>query len=174
MAVTLLTGPVASGKSALAVRIAQARPEPVVVIATAEALDDEMRRKIVRHRRDRPVGWPVIEEPRDLAGAFDRVPPDAVTIVDCLTLWVSNLLGDGLTPDAIEGRAEAAAATMASRDAPSLVVTNEVGWGIVPANDLARSYREVLGRVNRAFSRPAERVLLVVAGRAMELREIEP
>ncbi|MEX2626488.1 MAG: bifunctional adenosylcobinamide kinase/adenosylcobinamide-phosphate guanylyltransferase [Ilumatobacteraceae bacterium] len=171
MAMTLLTGPVASGKSSLAARMASSWDGPVTVIATAEALDEEMAARIERHRADRPASWTVVEEPRDLEGAVAAFAPDAFAIVDCLTLWVTNLmLGD---VDDVEGRAGIVAETLAARAAPSVVVTNEVGWGIVPANDLARAYREVLGRVNGVFAAEAERVLLVVAGRMVELGEVE-
>ncbi len=168
---TLLTGPVASGKSSLAARMAASWEGPVTVIATAEALDDEMAARIDRHRTDRPPSWQVVEEPRDLAGAVDGLPPDAFAIVDCVTLWVTNLMLDEV-PD-VEERAGLVAKAIAAREAPSVVVTNEVGWGIVPTNDLARAFRETLGRVNRVFAAEAERVLLVVAGRAMELGEVE-
>jgi adenosyl cobinamide kinase/adenosyl cobinamide phosphate guanylyltransferase len=172
---TLLTGPVASGKSRLAVRMAEATGAPVVLIATAEGLDEEMRERIARHRRERPASWTVVEEPLDLEGAIAAAGADAVLIVDCLTLWVSNLLGAGVEGDAVVARAAAAAAACVARGgADTIVVTNEVGWGIVPMNELARAYREVLGRVNRAFSAVADRALLVVAGRALPLEEVSP
>ena len=173
MALTLLTGPVASGKSRIAAESAARWQGHVDVVVTAEGLDEEMRARIDRHRAERPDGWRVHEEPIDLAGAMELVPPDAFAIVDCLTLWASNLLGAGEPPDTIVRLAHDAAGIAASRSAPTVVVTNEVGWGIVPVNDLARSYRDLLGRVNAAFAARADRAWLVVAGRVMSLTPVD-
>ena len=169
MGLTLLTGPVASGKSSLAARMAAEHGGPVTVIATAEAGDDEMRARIERHRAERPAGWAVVEEPLELADAIDGLDPSTFAIVDCLTLWVTNLMLAGRDP---APAADVAVAALVRRTAPSVVVTNEVGWGIVPTNDLARAYRETLGRVNRTFAAVADRALLVVAGRVLPLEEV--
>ncbi len=169
MALTLLTGPVASGKSRLAAQLASRWQGPVEVIATAEGLDDEMRARIERHRAARSASWRVREEPLDVAGGLGALAEDVFAIVDCLTLWTSNRLGAGDGPAAILDQARATAAVAAARRAPTVVVTNEVGWGIVPVNDLARAYRDLLGDVNGAFADRAERAWLVVAGRVMPL-----
>lgn len=168
-ALTLLTGPVSSGKSRLATELASAWRGPVEVIVTAEAGDEEMRARIERHRMERPDGWRVVEEPLDLSGALDRADADSFVIVDCLTLWTSNRMGAGDAGELVVELADAAAATAADRSAPTVVVTNEVGWGIVPVNELARAYRDVLGRVNVAFAGRASTAWLVVAGRVMPL-----
>jgi adenosyl cobinamide kinase/adenosyl cobinamide phosphate guanylyltransferase len=173
MPLTVLTGPVASGKSRLAARMASTWTGPVVVIVTAEARDDEMRERIERHRRERPAGWTVREEPHDLVGAIDGSPPEAFAIVDCLTLWTSNLLGANVSGDDIVERARAVAGRTAERISPVVVVTNEVGWGIVPVNDMARSYRDLLGRVNAAFVEVADRAALVIAGNVVPLSPVE-
>jgi|SRR3954452_10616793 adenosyl cobinamide kinase/adenosyl cobinamide phosphate guanylyltransferase len=167
MAMTLLLGGAASGKSRSAAALAARTRLPVTVVATAEALDDEMAARIARHRRERPEGWSVIEEPLDLAGAADRAR--GATIVDCLTLWVSNMLGYDLGDEEIVVRAAAAAKACAARSEPTIVVSNEVGSGIVPVNLLARRYRDVLGRVNATFADEADVVALMVAGRAVRL-----
>ncbi len=167
MAMTLLLGGAASGKSRSAATLAARTGRPVTVIATAEALDDEMAARIARHRRERSEGWSVIEEPLDLIGAIDRAR--GATVVDCLTLWVSNLLGDDLGEEEIAERAAAAAKACAARSEPTIVISNEVGSGIVPMNPLARQYRDVLGRVNATFADEADVVALVVAGRAVRL-----
>jgi adenosyl cobinamide kinase/adenosyl cobinamide phosphate guanylyltransferase len=167
MAMTLLLGGAASGKSRSAAALAARTGRSVTVIATAEALDDEMAARIARHRRERPQGWAVIEEPLDLTGAVERAR--GATIVDCLTLWVSNLLGDDLGDEEIADRAAAAAKACAARPEPTIVISNEVGSGIVPMNPLARRYRDVLGRVNAMFADEADVVALMVAGRAMRL-----
>jgi adenosyl cobinamide kinase/adenosyl cobinamide phosphate guanylyltransferase len=158
MPLTLLIGGARSGKSSLALRLAEGE---VVFIATAEAGDAEMAERIDAHRAERPASWQTVEAPIDLAGALRDAPPDACVIVDCLTLWVANTMD--------EERAREAAALAASRPGRTIVVTNEVGLGIVPANDLARAYRDLLGRVNAIWAEAADRVLLVVAGRTLEL-----
>jgi len=167
MAMTLLLGGAASGKSRSAATLAARTGRSVTVIATAEALDDEMAARIARHRRERPQGWAVIEEPLDLTGAVERAR--GATIVDCLTLWVSNLLGDDLGDEEIADRAAAAAKACAARPEPTIVISNEVGSGIVPMHPLARQYRDVLGRVNAMFADEADVVALMVAGRAVRL-----
>jgi adenosyl cobinamide kinase/adenosyl cobinamide phosphate guanylyltransferase len=167
MTITLLLGGAASGKSRTAAALAARTDLAVTVIATAEALDEEMTARIERHRRERPAGWAVIEEPLDLTGAVERAR--GATIVDCLTLWVSNLLGSELGEEEIVGRAAAAAKACVARAEPTIVVSNEVGSGIVPMNPLARSYRDALGRVNATFADEADVVALMVAGRAVRL-----
>jgi adenosyl cobinamide kinase/adenosyl cobinamide phosphate guanylyltransferase len=172
MAITLLTGPVASGKSRLAAELAGRWQGPVHLVVTAEGRDDEMRARIDRHRADRPVSWRVTEEPLDLAGAIAAVETDSFAIVDCLTLWVSNRVGAGDAPDRVLDLAVEAAEVAAGRAAPTVIVTNEVGWGIVPVNDLARAYRDLLGRVNGAFADRAGAAWLVVASRAIALEPV--
>jgi adenosyl cobinamide kinase/adenosyl cobinamide phosphate guanylyltransferase len=167
MAMTLLLGGAASGKSRAAAALATRTGLPVTVIATAEALDDEMAARIERHRRERPETWAVIEEPLDLFGAVERA--EGATIVDCLTLWVSNVLGADAPDDEIFARAEAAGKACAARSEPTIVVSNEVGSGIVPMHPVTRRYRDVLGRVNSIFADEAAYVALMVAGRAMRL-----
>jgi adenosyl cobinamide kinase/adenosyl cobinamide phosphate guanylyltransferase len=158
MPLTLLIGGARSGKSSLALRLAEGE---VVFIATAEAGDAEMAERIDAHRAERPSSWQTVEAPIDLAGALRDAPPDACVIVDCLTLWVANTMD--------EESAREAAALAALRPGRTIAVTNEVGLGIVPANDLARAYRDLLGRVNAIWAEAADRVLLVVAGRTLEL-----
>jgi adenosylcobinamide kinase / adenosylcobinamide-phosphate guanylyltransferase len=169
MGMVLLTGGARSGKSSLAVRIATRWRGAVTFIATAEARDDEMRSKIERHRADRPAGWRVVEEPVELEGALETASSSDLVVVDCLTLWVSNLLERGATD--VAERAAAAAKTAASRAAPVLVVTNEVGDGIVPMDPATRAYRDLMGTVNATFGREATRALLVVAGRIVTLAD---
>jgi adenosylcobinamide kinase/adenosylcobinamide-phosphate guanylyltransferase len=171
MALTVLTGGARSGKSELAVKAAGASGLAVAVIATAEARDPEFALRIRRHRAGRPSGWTVVEEPLELERAICRAPGYSFMIVDCISLWVANLLEQGLTEDELVAAARAAAAAAAGRPAPSVAVTNEVGWGIVPANPMARQYRVVLGRANRAWVEASTEAWLVVAGRALRLEE---
>jgi adenosylcobinamide kinase / adenosylcobinamide-phosphate guanylyltransferase len=171
MALTLLLGGARSGKSALAVRLASTSRLPVVVVATAEARDEEMAERIRRHREERPVDWSTVEEPLDLGDAIGGLHDDAFVILDCLSLWVSNAMESGASDDEIVDQARGVASVLAAREAPAVVVTNEVGLGIVPTNELARRYRDVLGRVNVAFVEAAGAAYFVVAGKALPLEE---
>ena len=162
MTLTVLIGGARSGKSALAVRLAAETGRPVTFVATGEARDAEMAERVAAHRAERPAEWSTVEEPVDLRGALERAPANDTVVVDCLSLWVANLLERGLEP----GEAAAAAA---ARSAPTIAVTNEVGLGIVPMTELGRAYRDLLGRENAAWVAASDRALFVVAGRALEL-----
>jgi adenosylcobinamide kinase/adenosylcobinamide-phosphate guanylyltransferase len=166
---TFVTGGARSGKSGYALRLAAAAGTPVVLIATAEARDDEMRERIEAHRRDRPAGWRTVEEPLDLAGALRALSEGEFAIIDCLSLWVSNLLECERDGEAIERLADEAAALAAGRAGGCVAVSNEVGMGIVPLGALARSYRDVIGRVNAIWAEAADDALLAVAGRVLRL-----
>jgi adenosyl cobinamide kinase/adenosyl cobinamide phosphate guanylyltransferase len=172
MAFTFLLGGARSGKSSLAVRLASDRGGPVVVIATAEGRDDEMTERIRAHRASRPVSWTTVEAPLAVLEAVGAVPDDACLVLDCLTLWVSNTMEAGWSADGLEEEAERIASALAERPGPGVVVSNEVGLGVVPANPLARAYRDALGRVNAAFAAVASSSFLVVAGRGLPLDRV--
>jgi adenosylcobinamide kinase / adenosylcobinamide-phosphate guanylyltransferase len=172
MGFTLLLGGARSGKSALAVRMAQEWSAPVTYIATAEASDEDMARRIARHRAERPQ-WPVVEEPIELARVLGA-NPSAGLVIDCLNLWVANLLRRGVEEDVLVSEAGAVAELAASRAPPAVVVSNEVGLGVHPASEQGRRFRDVLGRVNATWAAAAERSFLVVAGRTRELRPAPP
>ena len=170
MPLTFLLGGARSGKSALGVRLAAEWEGPVVLIATAEARDDsEMAARIACHRLERPAGWQTVEEPLDLIGELGRAPDLAFVLVDCLTLWVANAIEAGWSDEDVEQAAVDVAVLAAGRTSPTVVVSNEIGMGVVPATPLGRSFRDLLGRVNTEFAARAERACLVVAGRALEL-----
>jgi adenosylcobinamide kinase/adenosylcobinamide-phosphate guanylyltransferase len=171
MGLTVLTGGARSGKSDISSRLASASGRPVIVIVTGEDRDQEMAERIRRHRETRPPAWETVEAPRDLLGAARDVDPEAFVVLDCLTLWVSNTIEMGLSDEEIVDEAREIAGMLATREAPSVVVTNEVGLGIVPVHELARRYRDTLGRVNAVFVSEAERAFFVVAGRALPLEE---
>jgi adenosyl cobinamide kinase/adenosyl cobinamide phosphate guanylyltransferase len=168
--VILLLGGARSGKSSTAVRLAAASGRPVTFIATAWAGDGEMAARIERHRAERPATWSTVEAPLELREAVGEAADDHLLVVDCLTIWVSNLLGAGRTASAVRADAQAVAALLRGRQA--VVVSNEVGLGIVPANELAREFRDLLGEVNALFVHAAARSLLMVAGRALELAPV--
>jgi adenosylcobinamide kinase/adenosylcobinamide-phosphate guanylyltransferase len=169
MPLTLLLGGARSGKSALAARLAGRWPGPVTVVATGQAGDAEMAERIRRHRAERPGHWATVEEPLALEAALAGAPEASFVVLDCLTLWVANLLERGLDDGRVLERARAAAAAAADRAAPTVTVSNEVGSGIVPADALARRYRDLLGLVNAVWADAADQTLLLVAGRAVPL-----
>ncbi len=168
MPLVLLIGGARSGKSRLAVQLAGEQAAPVVVIATAEARDAEMAERIERHRRERPTDWQTLEEPLRLRDTIEQIAAEACLIVDCLTLWTANALENLPLPE-VEAEAAAAANAAALRAGLTVAVTNEVGLGLVPTTPLGREYRDLLGRVNALWAAAAERVFLVVAGRALPL-----
>jgi adenosylcobinamide kinase/adenosylcobinamide-phosphate guanylyltransferase len=172
MAFILLLGGARSGKSALATELAKAGGSPVTVVATAQALDPEMSARIEQHRAARPSAWTTVEEPLALLQAVERVPERDLLVIDCLTLWVSNLMGQGEAEPSIVAAATQTATALARRPTGAVVVSNEVGLGIIPTNPLARAYRDILGRVNAVFAAQAARAVLMVAGRLHELTSV--
>lgn len=176
----LITGGVRCGKSRYAEQLAgELGGDRVVYIATAEAGDDEMRAKIDAHKAARPASWSTLEAPTDVAAAVTDASarPDAprVILVDCLTMLVSNLLlvGDEETAAARVERQVAAVRDACLRSpAGVIVVTNEVGWGIVPATTLGRRYRDLLGAANQTLATSAARVYLLVAGIAVDCKAL--
>jgi adenosyl cobinamide kinase/adenosyl cobinamide phosphate guanylyltransferase len=164
VSLTLVLGGARSGKSALAVKLASEWEGPVTFIATGEAGDDEMAERIRRHREDRPTDWTTLEEPVELASALESAPPEAAVVVDCLSLWVANVFDDD-----VEARNERAVAAAKGR-ARTIVVSNEVGLGVVPVSELGRRYRDALGRVNAQWAAAADEALFVVAGKTLRLQ----
>jgi adenosyl cobinamide kinase/adenosyl cobinamide phosphate guanylyltransferase len=165
----LLVGGARSGKSRLAVDLALATDRPVVFVATAEAGDDEMADRIGRHRAERPAEWSTVEEPCALGSTVASIDADVFVIVDCMTLWVANLVMSGRSDDSVLMEAGQLVADLSARTGPTVVVTNEVGLGVHPETDLGRRYRDVLGGVNRLAAAAARRTLFLVAGRAVRL-----
>jgi adenosylcobinamide kinase/adenosylcobinamide-phosphate guanylyltransferase len=169
MSLTFLLGGARSGKSALAVELVREWNGPVSVIATGEAGDDEMVERIRLHRAQRPAGWKTIEEPLDVAAALEGVPAHDAVVVDCLSLWVANLLARGDAAGEIEAAGRSLASQAAEREALVVAVSNEVGLGVVPATELGRRYRDVLGRTNADWAAAADRAAFVIAGRMLPL-----
>jgi len=139
------------------------------MLATAEGLDDEMRDRIARHQADRRDGWRTIEAPIDIVEHLDH--PGEVLLVDCLTLWVSNLLCTDATDDALEAAALALVERLQTVSGPVILVTNEVGLGIVPMNKLARRFRDHSGFLAQRIARVADRVVLCVTGIPMVIKD---
>lgn len=169
MTLIFVTGGARSGKSSFAEKIAQERAESsVTYLATAQAFDTEMAERIARHRTDRPAQWHTVEEPLDVLVALQAAPTPTV-LLDCLSLWVSNLLLSGLDEEVILARTDA---VLLAQTVPGLLiaVTNEVGSGIVPDNALARSYRDILGRVNQRFAAASAEAYLLASGLPLRLK----
>jgi len=166
-----VTGGARSGKSAAAVEAASNSARPVSFVATATAGDDEMADRISRHQAERPVGWTTIEAAVDLQSAIAGADPEDCVLVDCLSLWVNNLLmaEDDLTLASLDRAVDGVVLACRARSGPTIVVSNEVGSGIVPDNELARAYRDLLGRANQRVCREADAAYLTVAGRLLPL-----
>jgi adenosylcobinamide kinase / adenosylcobinamide-phosphate guanylyltransferase len=174
----LITGGVRSGKSRFAEQLArEAGGDRVAYVATAEAGDDEMRARIAAHRLDRPSSWRTIENPTDVARAIDGASAESphVILVDCLTMLVSNLLlsGDESTAaERVDRQVDAIRAACRRSAATVIIVTNEVGWGVVPPSSLGRRYRDLLGTANQALASNATKVFILIAGIAVDCKAI--
>ncbi|MBJ7408373.1 MAG: bifunctional adenosylcobinamide kinase/adenosylcobinamide-phosphate guanylyltransferase [Bradyrhizobium sp.] len=167
MAVILITGGARSGKSTRAEKRARAFPGRPVYIATAEALDGEMAERIAKHRARRGTDWVEREVPLDLVQVLIATDGGGARLVDCLTLWLSNLMHAGRD---WEREVNALAAALIKLESPVVLVTNEVGLGIVPDNALARSFRDAAGIMNQTIAAAADEVEFVVAGLPMKLK----
>jgi adenosylcobinamide kinase/adenosylcobinamide-phosphate guanylyltransferase len=167
MAIVLITGGARSGKSRRAESRAHAYPGRPVYIATAEALDAEMEERIARHRARRENDWIEREVPLDLVQALTDTDGSGARLVDCLTLWLSNLLHAGRN---WSEEAALLTAALSRQRSPVILVTNEVGLGIVPDNALARSFRDAAGLLNQNVAAVADEVEFVVAGLPMKLK----
>jgi len=185
----LVTGGARSGKSRYAQEAAEAVEGPLCFVATAQAFDADMTARIQRHRLDRGPRWRTIEEPVALAACVQALPGSAASVtIDCLTLWISNLLcapeaapnaaahlaDDHATAaaadEAIGQQIDELAAALAQVTVPTWVVTNEVGLGLVPGDPLSRRYRDLLGRANQRVAAVSGRVTLLVAGLPLRVR----
>lgn len=175
--VLLVTGGVRSGKSAYALQRAEAIGGRRIYLATAPALGVDMEERIERHKRERAAsGWETVEETTALADALRRIDPDAVVLLDCLTLWVNNLLHEAQTTGAsldevrMQGLAEGVCAELRARAGSSVLVTNEVGMGVLPGNRLARVFCDLAGRCNQVVARHADEVVCMVSGMPLTLK----
>jgi adenosylcobinamide kinase / adenosylcobinamide-phosphate guanylyltransferase len=176
--IVLITGGCRSGKSAYAQQMAESLPTSRLYVATAPVTDDEMRCRIEQHqlaRRDR--GWETIEEQLDLVGVFHRCQEHHVLLVDCVTLWINNLMyhaerGSCQIAEAdVARQCEVMLDAVEARPGTVIFVTNEVGLGIVPENAQARCYRDLIGRANQVIAARAETVTLVCCGIPLHLKQ---
>lgn len=169
--VTLVTGGARSGKSRLAERLVIGTGRPRHYIATAQAWDDEMRARITAHQLDRGADWLTHEAPREVGAVLASVPAGDVVLLDCATLWLTNVV---LAEADVAAEALALLDALTSCRAPVVVVSNEVGWGIVPENALARAFRDHQGRLNQQIAARAGLVVGVMAGLPLVLKGALP
>ena len=164
---TLVLGGAASGKSAYGEQIVKKCGLNRVYLATAQAFDDEMRRKVENHIKERGDGWQTIEAPIDVVSAISSCTPGDVILFDCATMWLSNIM---LAERDIRSDTEILLNTLAKAPCPIVIISNEVGHGIVPDNRLGRSFREAQGKLNQQLAAQSETVVFVTAGLPMALK----
>lgn len=169
--IILVTGGGRSGKSLYAQNLAEQMAFQRVFIATCPVLDDEMRERVRRHREQRAhAQWRTIEEQVDLAGNLACSGSDATVLIDCLTLWINNLMfekegdAEGVSEDDIRGRCERILESARKRTGTTILVTNEVGFGIIPGDAVTRRFRDLSGRCNQVMAQGADKVILMISG----------
>ncbi len=168
--IILVGGGVRSGKSAFALQRARELGARRVFVATAQVLDREMDQRVGRHRRERGDDFRTVEAPRELLATLQKLEAADVVVVDCLTLWLSNLLLDGLSGEQIEARVRELGVWLGQRRRHCVIVSNEVGMGIVPDNALARAFRDLSGSAHQLLGARADEVYVGVFGQLLRLR----
>lgn len=168
--IVFVLGGAKSGKSRFACELAGKWGSEVAYVATCLPLDEEMRKKIEEHKKRRPPGWQTIEEDEDLVSALKQAGGRVVVIIDCLTLLISNLLLKGVGGEDILGHIERFIEGARKQEKKSILVSNEVGMGIVPDNKLARQFREVSGRVSQMVTETSDEAYLLVAGQPIKIK----
>jgi len=166
----LIGGGVRCGKSAYAMSRARVLGTRRVFVATAEALDGEMAERIERHVRERGSDFRTVEAPRDLVEKVEAIVDADVVVIDCVTLWLTNLLLRGDLEAAILGQVDRLAAALRAKPFHALLVTNEVGLGVVPDTALGRVFRDLCGRAHQALARPADEIYFGALGTLIRLR----
>lgn len=171
--ITLVIGGCRSGKSSHALSLADAIPgDRKIFIATSVPTDSEMEKRVTKHRQERGILWTTVEEPLEIADIIDRLSKSSdVILVDCLTLWTSNLMFNNLGEAAIELRLQSLASSLDRSHCPVILVSNEVGAGIVPENTLARQFRDMAGFVNQRIAAAAHGVVWMVAGIPVQIKQ---
>lgn len=170
--ITFILGGARSGKSRLAVKLANQKNKKVAFIATCQALDDEMRGRIKAHQKNRPKKWTTFEEPLDIAARIKKIGHKFdIILIDCLTLWASNLLLMESSEAKIKNEIKKILSALQKTEASSIIVSNEVGLSIVPTNILARDFRDIAGSINQIVAQKAGRVIFMMAGIPMEIKK---
>lgn len=176
--ITLILGGARSGKSSYALKLAEESRKSVTFIATAQAFDDEMSARIQKHKAERPASWETLELPLHIAPSVSQIKSDVV-ILDCITLWVTNLLMQFVNDDLVDeapfmqasqAETEKLLAAIRNTELDWLIVSNEVGLSLVPPYQMGRVYRDALGWVNQRLAQEADKVILMVAGIPMNVK----
>lgn len=176
--ITLILGGARSGKSSYALKLAEETRKSVTFIATAQAFDDEMSARIQKHKAERPVSWETLELPLHIAPSVSQIKSDLV-ILDCITLWVTNVLMQFVNDDLVDeapfmqasqAETEKLLAAIRNTEQDWLIVSNEVGLSLVPPYQMGRVYRDALGWVNQRLAQEADKVIFMVAGIPMNVK----
>jgi adenosylcobinamide kinase/adenosylcobinamide-phosphate guanylyltransferase len=171
----LITGGARAGKSSYAQKLAAASGGRVLFVATGEAKDEDMRLRIEKHKKSRPANWDTLEAPCEVGKAIDeRTGEYAVIVIDCITMLVSNVMlgaGDETAAESeVIKEIDSLINTMQSKSSAFILVSNEVGLGIVPDNEMSRTYRDLLGRANQLLAQCADEVYLLIAGIPLKIK----
>jgi len=170
--IIFISGGVRSGKSNYALMLAKKMDEKVVFLATGSAEDEEMEERIKLHKKNRSSSWKTVEEGRDIIPVLLTIkPPHKIIIIDCLTFLVSNFLLDHHTEEFITEYIERIAKIILKSPHTAIIVSNEVGWGVVPESALGRKFRDILGKSNQILAKYAQQVYLMVSGIPINLKE---
>ncbi len=163
--ITFILGGARSGKSTYALNLAQERGKKVAFIATGEPRDAEMKKRIALHKKERPSGWKTFEEQKNISSVLKKIGQEFdLVIIDCLTLLISNLILTGLKSDLIQNKINDLLNEVTKIKSNCIIVSNEVGLGIVPENKLARDFRDIAGRANQLVAKKSNQVFFIVSG----------
>jgi adenosylcobinamide kinase / adenosylcobinamide-phosphate guanylyltransferase len=168
--IVFVTGPVRSGKSSFAVELAKKTKQKVVFIATCRPLDEEMKARVSKHRETRPKEWETREEELNIASVLKSAGPSKTVIIDCITLWVSNLLMRGFEENKLKEEIIALVSTLRKIKSSVIIVSNEVGWGIVPDNGISRAFRDIIGLAHQEICAASDEAYLMVCGIPVKLK----
>jgi len=166
---TFITGGARSGKSSLALDLAEKLGSRRAFVATMDPLDDELKRRVELHKAERGDGWKTFEEPTDVSNLLEKIDENgfSAVVLDCLTLWLSNVMHAGAD---VTQSCDTLAASLLKMKTPVFVVSNELGMGVVPDNALARDFRDQMGRLNQLVARAADEVYLAVSGIPLQIK----
>jgi len=165
-----ITGPVRSGKSNFAVNLAKKSKKKIIFIATCKPVDTEMKERIKKHQQQRPKEWITIEEEIDLGSVLRKISKDKLIIIDCITLWVSNLFFHNFNEKEILKIVNDLISIIKRKGLSVIIVSNEVGWGIIPNNKIARNFRDIMGIIHQKISESSNEIYLLVSGIPIKLK----